>query len=152
MRFISLLTTVFITLPLTLFALSFALSNSLPVGVSVWPFTFSATPALSLGLIGVVLLGSGFFFGALFVGLWSQHWHFRAWQYQRRAERAERELAAFEKKQQEHRDQIAADAVRAPSAAPRLQLTRYQAQQPTARSPDTQSAVRDTESTPFRFY
>lgn len=152
MRFLSFFTTLFITLPLTLFALSFALSNTLPVGVSLWPLSFTATPALSLGLIGVVLLGSGFFFGAIFVGLWSQRWRYRAWQQQRRAERAERDLAAFEKKQQEHRDQIAAEIAGLQEDKPALRLADYRAHRTGTNPPGTQSALRDTESSPFRFF
>lgn len=152
MRFLSFLTTVFITLPLTLFALSFALSNSLPVGVNLWPFTFAAMPSPSLGVLGVVLLGSGFFLGAVFVGLWSQHWRYRAWQQQRRAERAERDLAAFEKKQQEHRDQIAAEIAGLQEDKPALRLADYRANRTGVNPPGTQSALRDTESSPFRFF
>lgn len=97
MRIISLITTLFISLPLTVFALSFALSNRLPVGIELWPLTLRATPAWPLGIIGVVLLGVGFLAGAVFVGLWSQHWRLRAWQLQRRLARAESDLAAREK-------------------------------------------------------
>lgn len=152
MRLLSFLTTLFITLPLTLFALSFALSNSLPVGVSLWPFTFGATPALSLGLLGVVLLGSGFFFGAVFVGVWSQHWRFRAWQQQRRAERSERALEAFEKKQRQNADQLAAEISALHEDKPALRLADYRAARTGLNPPGTQTALRDTESSPFRFF
>lgn len=147
MRLLSFLTTAFITLPLTVFALSFALSNSLPVGVSLWPLSLAATPAPSLGVLGVVLLGGGFFFGAVFAGLWSQQWRYRAWQQQRRAERAERELAA--------RDAAAQQKTPPPDARdgqPALRLAEYRAPGASGTDSGTQSALRDTESSPFRFF
>ena len=143
MRLLSYIITVFITLPLTLFSLSFAVSNPLPVGINLWPVTFAAMPAWPLGIVGVVLLGSGFFMGALFVGLNTQQWRWRAWQQQRRAERAERDLAAHELKQQN-------------AAVPVALVTAAQHPVPTHKTgvmtPDTQSALRDSESSPFRFF
>lgn len=143
MRLLSYIITLFITLPLTLFSLSFALSNPLPVGINLWPFTFAATPAWSLGIVGVVLLGSGFFMGALFVGLNTQQWRWRAWQQQRRAERAERDLAAHELKQQNA--PVASDTAVLADQRTGMRKTGVM-------TTDTQSALRDTESSPFRFF
>ena len=152
MRLLSFFTTLFITLPLTLFALSFALSNALPVGVSLWPLNFGATPAISLGLLGVTLLGCGFFFGAVFVCLWSQHWRYRAWQLQRRLDRADRALADLERQQQEQRDIAAAEIAAMHEDKPALRLADYRAARTGNNPPSTQSALRDTESSPFRFF
>ena len=152
MRLLSFFTTVFITLPLTLFALSFALSNDLPVGVTLWPFNFAATPAPSLGLLGVVLLGGGFFFGAVFAGVWSQHYRYRAWQLRRQLDRAERALAELEAKQLQERDKLAADIAALGEDKPALRLTDYRAKRTGSPTPSTQGALRDTESSPFRFF
>lgn len=98
MRVLSFIVTLLITLPLTLFALGFALSNPWPVGVSLWPFEFAAQPAPQLGVLGAALLGIGFFAGALFVGVLSQGWRYRAWREKRRADRLETALQVAEEK------------------------------------------------------
>lgn len=138
MRFLSLIANLFITLPLTLFALSFALSNRLPVGVALWPLETAATPAPRLGTLGVVLLGAGFLLGALFVGLFAQGWRYRAWQQNRKNARLQQDLTAAEEKL----------AALARAAAADKALAASSSQQP---SGGTQAALRDAEGGPFRF-
>lgn len=98
MRILSFIATICITLPLTLFALSFALSNGAPVTVALWPFEPAAPAAFKLGVLGVAMLGLGFFAGAVFVGLFSQGYRLNAWREKRRADRLEKDLRAAEEK------------------------------------------------------
>jgi uncharacterized membrane protein YdbT with pleckstrin-like domain len=88
--------TPFISLPLTLFALSFAISNDADVAVGLWPMDEKYT--LSLWQFGLGLLGGGFLLGALFVWLLSQKTRFLLWQESRRAARLEKELDALNAK------------------------------------------------------
>lgn len=91
--------TLVITVPFTLFAVLFAVSNSAPVDVSLWPLEEKMNWPLSL--VGLCLLAAGFFCGALFVWILSQRVRFRLWQETRRADKLEKELDLLNKKAQE---------------------------------------------------
>lgn len=86
MRYLSWL----ITLPLTVLAISFAVSNLTPVPLSLWPLPFQAeVPAFALVLVTLVV---GFLAGGLTVWL-GQHHHRKAErQHQSRADKLQREL------------------------------------------------------------
>lgn len=79
-----------ITLPLTVFALSFALSNDAEVQLSLWPF--ENTYKSGINVFGLSLLGAGFFLGALFVWILDQKMRFKYWQETRKSARLEKEL------------------------------------------------------------
>lgn len=82
--------TLFITVPLTIFAALFAFSNTADVTVSLFPLEEEIT--IQLSLLGLGMLGIGFLSGALFVWIHSQKTAFRGWRAARRAERLEKEL------------------------------------------------------------
>lgn len=86
MRYLSWL----ITLPLTALAISFAVSNLMPVPLSLWPLPFHVeVPAFALVLVTLVV---GFLAGGLTVWL-GQHHHRKAErQHQSRADKLQREL------------------------------------------------------------
>lgn len=88
--------TLIITLPLTVFAVLFALSNGQGVDLTLWPL--EGKMSLPLSVVGLCLLATGFFCGALFVWMLSQKTRFKLWQETRRAERLEKELDALHKK------------------------------------------------------
>ncbi|HYD19353.1 MAG TPA: LapA family protein [Patescibacteria group bacterium] len=79
-----------ITLPLTIFAVLFAVSNHADVTVGLWPF--EKTLAVQSWLLALGMLGAGFFLGALFVWILSTRTRVKYWQEQRRASRLEKEL------------------------------------------------------------
>lgn len=89
--------TLIITVPLTIFAILFAVSNSADVTVGLWPFEKEYT--VSTWIFGLAMLGAGFFLGALFVWILSQKTRFQYWKETRRAARLEKELDALNKKQ-----------------------------------------------------
>jgi uncharacterized integral membrane protein len=88
MRYLALL----ITVPLTLCAVVFALSNTAIVSFSFPPFESFSVP---LNLLGLCLAGGGFFFGALFVWLHAQKTRIECWKQTRRADRLEKEIDAL---------------------------------------------------------
>ena len=79
-----------LTLPLTVLAISFAVSNLTPVQLALWPLVGTIeVPAFTLVLVTLVV---GFFAGGLTVWL-GQHPHRRAArQHQARADRLQKEL------------------------------------------------------------
>lgn len=89
MRYLSWL----ITLPLTVIAISFAVSNLMPVQLSLWPFPFFVeVPAFALVLVTLVV---GFLLGGLTVWV-GQHHHRKAErQHQSRADKLQKELDAL---------------------------------------------------------
>lgn len=89
--------TLIITVPLTVFAILFAVSNSADVTVGLWPFEKEYT--VSTWFFGLAMLGAGFFLGALFVWILSQKTRFQYWKESRRAARLEKELEALNRKQ-----------------------------------------------------
>lgn len=89
--------TLVITIPLTVFAILFAVSNSADVTVGLWPFEKEYT--LSVWTFGLAMLGAGFFLGSLFVWILSQKTRFQCWKESRRAARLEKELEALNRKQ-----------------------------------------------------
>jgi len=86
-----------ITLPLTLFCLSFALSNDADVQLSFWPF--ENTYETGVNVFGLAFLGAGFFLGALFVWILDQKMRFKYWQETRKSARLEKELDAMNARQ-----------------------------------------------------
>lgn len=94
MRVLSWVATFLVTIPLTIFGLSLALSNGELVRVALWPLAEGRVPAMPLGVLGVVLLGVGFLCGAAFVSLQAQAWRFRSWQLSRQVTRLEKDLAS----------------------------------------------------------
>lgn len=87
--------TLFITVPLTLFALSFAVSNPAPVDVALWPFD-GVLLRQPLAVVVLVGMAAAFFLGALFASLLSWSVRLRYWQEKRRSRRLERQIAAIE--------------------------------------------------------
>jgi uncharacterized membrane protein YciS (DUF1049 family) len=85
--------TLFITVPLTLFAIIFAVSNTSDVAVSA--LFIDGEFKIPLYLLGLGMLGGGFFCGALFVWILSQKTRYKCWKETRRAERLEKELDAL---------------------------------------------------------
>ncbi len=85
----------FITVPLTLFALSFAVSNPSPVDVALWPFD-GILLHQPLAIVVLALMGAAFFLGALFASFLSWSVRLRYWQEKRRTRRLERQIRAIE--------------------------------------------------------
>ena len=85
-----------ITIPLTIFAVLFAVSNAQVVPVALWPF--EGTIDWPLSAVGLVLMLSGFLCGAVFVWMQAQKTRFKLWQETKRADRLEKELDLAHKK------------------------------------------------------
>lgn len=88
--------TVLITLPLTVLMGFFVLSNTAKTSVFLYPD--SPGYSLSVGMLGLVMLGTGFFFGALFVWIHDQKIRIKGWKDKKRADRLEKELDTLQKK------------------------------------------------------
>jgi uncharacterized membrane protein YciS (DUF1049 family) len=88
--------TLIITIPLTLFALAFAASNSASVKFGLWPL--DQTWELPLSILGLAMLGMGFLSGATFVWIIYQRLRFRHWQHGRKIARLEKELDTLNQK------------------------------------------------------
>lgn len=82
-----------LTLPLTAVAISFAVSNMMPVQIGLWPFVGTLeVPAFALVLVTMV---AGFLAGGVTVWF-GQHGHRKAErQHQARADRLQKELDAL---------------------------------------------------------
>ncbi|MFV3076622.1 LapA family protein [Niveispirillum fermenti] len=82
-----------LTLPLTAVAISFAVSNMMPVQLGLWPFVGTVeVPAFALVLVTLVV---GFLAGGITVWF-GQHGHRKAGrQHQARADRLQKELDAL---------------------------------------------------------
>ena len=98
MRVLSFLVFILISLPFTLLALSFALSNDQAVTLGLWPLTPDFLPAweTSLAVAGLTLMATGFLAGALYAGLWTQRLRFKLWQTERKQARLAKDLAVAE--------------------------------------------------------
>jgi lipopolysaccharide assembly protein A len=70
----------------------FAITNRDPVEVNFWPFPVTIQSALSLIVLGAVVIA--FLIGQFFAWLGAQRWRHEARVKQRRIEALERELAA----------------------------------------------------------
>lgn len=88
--------TLFITIPLTLFVLLFAASNTSVVPVSLWPLDDVLT--IPLSTIGIGLLCAGFIAGAVFVFLYAQKIRLRWWQEKRKNRQLEKDIENLRKK------------------------------------------------------
>ena len=88
--------TLIITIPLTLFALAFAASNSASVKFGLWPL--EQTWDLPLSILALGMLGLGFLCGASFVWIMYQRLRFRHWQHSRKISRLEKELDGLTQK------------------------------------------------------
>lgn len=93
MRVLSLI----ITLPLTLFVLSFVLSNPLPVDVALWPLD-GVVAQQPLSVVGLVLLMIGFISGALFVAFYSWALRVQLWRERRASQKLQKKIDDFERK------------------------------------------------------
>lgn len=91
--------TLIITIPLTLFAALFALSNTAAVELSLWPLPLTYTTTINI--LGAAFLGAGFLAGALFVWFHSQKMRFQYWQERKKSARLEQELDLLHKKMSE---------------------------------------------------
>jgi uncharacterized integral membrane protein len=107
--------TLIITIPLALFVLAFAASNSAIVKAGLWPL--DQTWDMPLSILGLGMLGLGFLSGALFVWILYQRLRYRHWQARRRAQRLEKELDLLHKKAE---DEAKAAAPKNPPAPPAL--------------------------------
>lgn len=90
LRYLSLI----ITLPLTVFAVLFALSNDATAEVALWPL--EGVRIVPLYLLGLGMLALGFFCGAVFVSLYAQRIRFKYWQEKRQRARLEKEVEALQ--------------------------------------------------------
>jgi hypothetical protein len=88
--------TFLITLPMTVFAVLFAVSN--PQDAQLYLFPGDEVHAVPMYWLGLGLLVGGFFLGAFFVGLHAQKTQFRYWREKARAEKLEKELDALHQK------------------------------------------------------
>ncbi len=79
----------FVSLPFSLFALAFALSNTARVDFSLWPAVDGAS--IPLNILGVALLFGGFLMGALFVSLQTQKMRFDYWRQARKLAKLEKD-------------------------------------------------------------
>ncbi len=104
--------TLIITIPFTIFAALFAISNGQSVSVMLSPFEGKVEWPLSA--VGLSLLLAGFFCGAVFVWLQAQKTRFKLWQETRRADRLEKELDLAHKKAEEARAALPALETSAP--------------------------------------
>lgn len=87
--------TVVVTLPLTLFVIAFALSNRHSAAIGLWPFDDRVEMPVYLLALGALVLG--FLAGAGLAGFGTLVARLRARREARRAEVAERKLAASER-------------------------------------------------------
>lgn len=87
--------TLLITVPLSIFTVLFAISNTETVPF----FLFPGDDGYNVPgyLLGLGMLALGFLSGILFVGLLAQRTQFRYWQEKNRAQRLEKELEKIEK-------------------------------------------------------
>ena len=88
--------TLLITVPLTVFAVLFAVSNGASVQLTLWPFEFKQE--LPVNVLALGFLMAGFFLGALFVWILNQKMRFKYWQETRKSQRLEKELEALHAK------------------------------------------------------
>jgi uncharacterized integral membrane protein len=78
-----------ITIPLSIFSVIFALSNTGSVQIFLQPFEGSYDTPVSL--LGLGMMAAGFFLGAVFVWIHSQKLRWQYWQEKRKAERLQKE-------------------------------------------------------------
>jgi uncharacterized integral membrane protein len=100
--------TLLITLPLTIFSVLFVVSNTGSISLYLYPG--APEQQVPIYLLGMVLLGGGFFLGALFVGLHAQKTTILYWREQQRAARLEKELDELQVKKDAAEDIIAPPA------------------------------------------
>ena len=93
--------TLIITIPLTLFALAFAASNSASVKFGLWPL--DQTWDVPLSILALGMLGLGFLSGAGFVWIMYQRLRFHHWQHKRKIARLEKELDGLNQKAAEEK-------------------------------------------------
>lgn len=98
--------TYIITVPLTIFAILFAFSNSGDVTFYVWPGDDALSHTVPVWALGLGFLGVGFFCGALFVWILDQKTRFRYWRESRRAARLEKELDRLHAAQEKTQDAL----------------------------------------------
>jgi uncharacterized membrane protein YciS (DUF1049 family) len=98
MRVISFFVFILVSLPFTLLALSFALSNDQTVTLGLWPLTPDFLPKweTSLAVAGLGLMAVGFLAGAIYAGLWTQRLRLKLWQTERKQARLAKDLAVAE--------------------------------------------------------
>ena len=85
-----------LTVPLTLFAVAFAVSNAQDVTVMLLPFEGELKVPLAVLTLG--MMGAGFFFGAFFVWMHGHRVRLSNWKNARRADRLEKELTVLQQK------------------------------------------------------
>jgi uncharacterized membrane protein YciS (DUF1049 family) len=88
--------TLLITIPLTVFAALFSLSNTGIVTLSLWPFENKVD--FGVNIFGLAMLGIGFLLGALFVWIQYQKIRLKLWQESRKTARLEKELDSLRQK------------------------------------------------------
>lgn len=103
--------TLIITIPLTVFAALFSLSNTGIVTLSLWPF--EKTIDFAVNIFGLGMLGLGFLLGALFVWIQYQKMRLKLWQESRKSARLEKELDSLRQK-----PETAATTTTVPAAIP----------------------------------
>lgn len=88
-----------ITVPLTVFAVLFAVSNGGEVRVSLWPLEQIFVTRASI--LGLVMMALGFFAGAVLVALQAQKTRFAFWRERRKTMRLEKQIENAQNKEKE---------------------------------------------------
>jgi uncharacterized integral membrane protein len=87
----------FITIPLSLFSVVFALSNTGTVQIFLQPFEGSYD--IPVSLLGLGMLGIGFFLGAVFVWIHNQKLRWQYWQENRKLKKRAEQTNAVQTKE-----------------------------------------------------
>lgn len=103
----------FITVPLTVLAVLFVVSNTADVSVYVYPGSEPLTAPFYVA--GLALLLGGFLAGAIFVSLHAQKTAFRYWQEKQKSARLEKDLDDLHRKVEKMEEEKVAAAAPAPA-------------------------------------
>lgn len=107
----------FVTVPLTVLAVLFVVSNTADVSVYFYPGSEPLTAPFYV--TGLVLLLGGFLAGAIFVSLHAQKTAFRFWQEKQKSARLEKDLDDLHRKVEKMEEERSVSAAALPAPAKR---------------------------------